>query len=541
LLLEKNPLPKLGSIEYLDQTTVDLGAPYSELDSEFACEDNPLETKSKSKSGRKTKSNHKSKSTKRKKRRVEVDDSRPESDQNLFERIQATKYLARLAGRKPLSALHPTDMATGTRNRRANDDPNEEYLGQSQPREQGSLSLANMTPEDRKIFDEELEKILLCDKKLSKDARSDALKKCRRYHLIMNYNITALYKHKAENEMLQSKCKQLEAQVNASKQKAEARISKGKAQLLRINEDEKKRIDALVTSELWRTCKFINDKEDEEEASEFIYNIIYGKQSTNKDKMYSWTATYKAHIKKALYARRNYSTSQIKLAANDLFKNNEPVPTVEQILKCISRTIDVNDEQEMAVFQWYWEVLLPKMVGAAEWGNNVRYYTTIYAAKIPGDEQNRKLVHYSHEGMILAIWDNNIEKWRELYDWSLSPANQGKKQKNSGGKYTSTTKGQRQYGGWEPSGIEAYNRYCEEAKAGRSLANRKILERRTLDLLREKYNINQPDHDSQARAIRSRKRKKDAPDQQIQPMARIVKTKMLDEEVYSEEEDSDLS
>ena len=165
-------MPKLGSIEYLDQTTVDLGAPYSELDSEFACEDNPLETKSKSKSGRKTKSNHKSKSTKRKKRRVEVDDSRPESDQNLFERIQATKYLARLAGRKPLSALHPTDMATGTRNRRANDDPNEEYLGQSQPREQGSLSLANMTPEDRKIFDEELEKILLCDKKLSKDARS---------------------------------------------------------------------------------------------------------------------------------------------------------------------------------------------------------------------------------------------------------------------------------------------------------------------------------------------------------------------------------
>ena len=550
-LLDKDPLPKLSSVEYLDQTAVDLSAPYSELDSEFTRGNNLLESKSKSKS-RKTKSNHESTSTKRTKHRTEVDDSRPESDQKAFKRLQTGKHLARIAGRKPLSPLNPTDMASGTRGRfRGNEYPDEENHGQNQPplaatgrsnepREQGSLSLPHMSLEERAIFEADLQKILQSDTKLSKDARSEALKKCRRAYLIASYNTSVLFKYMAQCKELQAKCKKLEAELDASKKQAEARISKGKAQLLRVNEDEKKKIDALVNSELWRTCKFINCKEDEEMASEFLYNIIYGgKKSTDVDAMYSWTATYKSHIKKALYAKRNYATSQIKLAANDLFKNNESVPTVAMIQKCINRTIDVNDPEEMKAFQWYWEVLLPKMVGASEWGNTVRYYTTIYAAKIPGDAKNRKLVHYSHEAMIMAIWDNNIDKWRELYDWSILPANQGKKQKNSGGKYTSTTKGQRQFGGWEPSGIEAYNRYCEEAKLGRTIPNRKILEKRTLHFLRQKYDIDQPDHDTQAKVIRSRKRKKDTPDQQIQPMARIVKTKMLDEEEYSEEEDSD--
>ena len=166
-LLDKDPLPKLSSVEYLDRTAVDLSAPYSELDSEFTRGNNLLESKSKSKS-RKTKSNHESTSTKRTKHRTEVDDSRPESDQKAFERLQTAKHLARIAGRKPLSPLNPTDMASGTRGRfRGNEYPDEENHGQNQPplaatgrsnepREQGSLSLPSISPEDRAISEADL-------------------------------------------------------------------------------------------------------------------------------------------------------------------------------------------------------------------------------------------------------------------------------------------------------------------------------------------------------------------------------------------------
>jgi hypothetical protein len=55
------------------------------------------------------------------------------------------------------------------------------------------------------------------------------------------------------------------------------------------------------------------------------------------------------------------------MAVNDLFKNNVSVPSVEMIQKCINHTMNVNDEEEMILFQWYWEVSLPKMVDASEW------------------------------------------------------------------------------------------------------------------------------------------------------------------------------
>ena len=177
------------------------------------------------------------------------------------------------------------------------------------------------------------------------------------------------------------------------------------------------------------------------------------------------------------------------------------------------------------------------MVGATEWGPTVRYYTTICAARLQNDEKDRKLVTASHEGMILAIWDNNFEKWHDLYAWSVLPENAKKKQRNTGGKYTSTTRGQRQFGGWEPNGIEAFNLFCEEATSGRKGPNRKHLENTTLNLLRIKYNIDQPDHDTQSRVNRNRKRKRlSRPDEApyALPMQRVVKTKMLEE---AEEDD----
>jgi hypothetical protein len=395
------------------------------------------------------------------------------------------------------------------------------------------LTMDMVLAEERTQFNAILQEQWANDTKLNKDKRSESLKRLRRAHLILRFKAQHLVKYKKE-------VNNLKAQLEVMQQTANARISKGKAKLLRENEDEKQKIDKLVVTELWRTCKFINCKDDEDNASEFLYKLIYGDQNLNMDAMYSWIETYKTHIKKALYAKRNYATSQLKLAAFQLFDKNKPFPTVAMVLKCVNRTIDVNNEEEMVVFQWYWEVLLPKMVGAAEWGSTVRYYNTISAARLPDDARKRKLVTSSHEGMILAIWDNNFEKWQYLFEQAAQEENKGKKQKNEGGKYTSTKKGQRQFGGWEPHGIEAFNRYCEEASAGRRNPNRKLLEKTTLELLRKRYNIDQLDHDTQTRVNRNRKRKGLAPNAVpvVEPMVRIVRTRMLEDEDESTDEDN---
>jgi hypothetical protein len=55
----------------------------------------------------------------------------------------------------------------------------------------------------------------------------------------------------------------------------------------------------------------------------------------------------------------------------------------------------------MTAFQWYWEVLLPKMIGAKEWDSSVRYYKNISQAR---DAENDKepLVSISDEAMCLV-------------------------------------------------------------------------------------------------------------------------------------------
>jgi hypothetical protein len=570
--LQQHPLPSLKNNNvYLDRTPLDFASKLSVLD-DFGLGSPAVVTEYKPKSDKQfknkkdklpSKENSREQRRRNNKAREEKDDCRPDSDRHAFNSLQASKHRARLASIPTPFGHNHFDMAgkvlripkkppkaapAGASNEenvvqnrqilpssKRNSSTNEEIQLADATEEAVKIGMIEtLTTEERNVFEQRLKVQLEKDAKLSKDKRSDALKKLRRAYLILLTNNERLLVYK-------SKVDQVQAQLDEAHRLANARITKRKAHLLRENEDEKEKIDKLVTTELWRTCKFINCKDDEDQASEFLYKLIYSEKQVNLDSMYSWIETYKNHIKKALYSKRNYATSQIKLSAWNLFENGKPLPTVAMILKCVSRTIDVNDAEEMAVFQWYWEVLLPKMVGAAEWGNTVRYYTTIYNARLPNDDRNRKLVTASHEGMLLAIWDNNFDNWHELYEWSKQPENRALKQKNKGGKFTSTNKGQRQFGGWEPHGIEAYNRYCEAAAVGRKAPNRKLLEKNTLKSLRTKYNIDQPDHDSQARVNRNRKRKKLSPDEApyAPPMVRIVRTKMLEDEGDSTEEEDD--
>jgi hypothetical protein len=57
-----------------------------------------------------------------------------------------------------------------------------------------------------------------------------------------------------------------------------------------------------------------------------------------------------------------------------LEKDAQKLSTPAQILKCITR--DIKTDGDMTVFQLYWEVLLPKMIGAKESGMAVFGTTT---------------------------------------------------------------------------------------------------------------------------------------------------------------------
>ena len=532
--LREDPLPSLRGID---------------LDRTFGKEDclgldSPVERKdSKPRRRRPPSKQNQVKERKKSRKRKELkDDCRPDSDKDQFLDLHKAKEAHRLADKSSRK------MAKTTKTTVSSDEENKEPAGgrtnHSANGQNGTtatdtvptgprgcvhpLSALPIAMQER--FNIQLEETLAKDKKLAKDKLREALAKSRKTNLCLKFNNEILFEYKVEAAKLRKDNDELH-------QKLRERTSKSKAMVMRTNEAEKERILKVVNGDLWRVCKFIGCKDDEEKCSEYVYKLLYDTEPLDLDKMYSWHATYRKTIRDALYGKRNYATAQVKACAWKLFEAGIELPSVEMVRKCVNRTIDINDPEEMKVFKWYWECLLPKVVGAVEWGPSVRLYNLISTYKIPNDDRKRVLISPSNEGMILVLWENQFEKWHELWRFSQLPANRGKKQTNRGGKYTSCEKGQCDFSGWSAEGIEAFNTYVDEAKAARKGPNRKLLERTTLNQLRAQYGIDQVNHESQLKANR-RKRKNLPNDAPIAALCRrVVRTRMLDEDEVEVDDD----
>lgn len=536
-LLAKNPLPPLPgrrqeAIELDPESEFELlnfgqGAGADEL------VESPEKRQSSSKRGKKSKP---SKQNRTKERKKEPNDCRPDSDKDQFNRLHIAKEAQRAAERssRAMAKVTKTTVSSDEENKEPDprrDDSSASRQSRAQKRapeaSPGNAKmhpLAHMPPEMQRRFNAELDEFLTRDKKLGTDKLRPALARARKTQLCLKYNNESLHEYKTEH------AKQA-VEIESLREKLKAKLQRSKARVMRESEGEKEKIAKIVNSELWRLLKFISCKDDENIAAEFVYKALYGEEDVDNDKFYSWSETYNRHIRDCLYAKRNYCASQLKACAWKLFENGQTIPTVEEIRMCIGRKNEVGNAADMALFKWFWETLLCKVVGAIEWGPSVRLYNKISTYKIPNDPKNRTLITASNEALICVLWENQREKWHELWAWSQIEANRGKKQVNRGGKFTSCEKGQCDYSGWAPEGIQAYNTYVEEATAGRKAPNRKLLETATLNELRAQYNIDQPDPATQARANRSRKRQKlpnNAPF--VNPNARVVRA-VLEEEM----------
>jgi hypothetical protein len=535
-VLVKNPLPPLQgrkeAIELETESDFEL-CNFGQGAGVDGLVGSPEKRQSSSKRGKKTKP---SKQNQTKERKKESNDCRPDSDKDQFNRLHIAKEAQRAAERSSRAMAKVTkktvssdeenkkpdarrDDSSASRQSRA-----QKQAAEASPGKPKTHPLAHMPPEMQRRFTAELDEFLTKDKKLGTDKVRTALARARKTMLCLKYNNESLLEYKTEH------AKQAFV-IESLREKLQAKLQRSKARVMRESEGEKEKIAKIVNTELWRLLKFITCKDDENIAAEFVYKALYSEEDVDHDKLYSWSETYNRYIRDCLYAKRNYCASQLKACAWKLFENGQTIPTVEEIRMCIGRKNVVGNAADMALFKWFWETLLCKVVGAIEWGTSVRLYNKISTYKIPNDPKNRTLITASNEALICVLWENQREKWHELWAWSQIEANRGKKQVNRGGKFTSCEKGQCDYSGWSSEGIQAYNTYVKEATAGRKAPNRKLLETATLNELRAQYNIDQPDPATQARANRSRKRMKlpnNAPF--VNPNAHVVRA-VLEEEM----------
>jgi hypothetical protein len=271
-------------------------------------------------------------------------------------------------------------------------------------------------------------------------------------------------------------------------------ISQDTAVILRVNNELLKACKEIAKSKLWRNRKFIADHDEENKAAEFVLTLLNVPEMKSKQAKASMIKTYKNQIKKTLYAHKSYVASEFKKVAWKILKDKKKLPNADDILKCITRDIVTDDDMEL--FEWYWENLLPKMIGAKEWDTSVRYYTTISQAT-DGENEKDRLVSISDEAMCLLLWENCHDRWLVEFAWEENPLNAGQKKPKWAGKFTNSQLGQQQWGGWKLEGYQAFNQYYKLTKTARKNANCIKVEKKCLQNLRVKNKITEKNRDLQ--------------------------------------------
>jgi len=351
------------------------------------------------------------------------------------------------------------------------------------------------------------------DAKLNQDQRKIELDKCRRKIWLLQIARGKDQVYMKELEDAQKKqqvyMQKMNDHIFQLEQAATQSISRAKAAKLRICSEQKEKVIEKTKQELWRTTKFVTSKDQLESATEKVLDFLHLGKKTQQERD-SWIITYKTVVKKALNNQRNYLTAELKKVAWEYFKQGQELPAVTLLLSLAMRKVSTENKPK---FKWWWTKVLPKVVGAKQWNKEIFYYHTILKAKMDmTDPDSSWLFTVSHEAMICLVWENNWEKWQEQYKWSLLPENKGKELPNLAGKWSSSKSGQAEWGGWNMEGLEKFNEYKTQIRAGRKgrLEEIHALEEETLAELRKEVGIDQDDHETQLRMNRAKKRKMNA-------------------------------
>jgi hypothetical protein len=246
-----------------------------------------------------------------------------------------------------------------------------------------------------------------------------------------------------------------------------------------------------VKTVVWGVVKFIQSPKDLYMCCKLViaWGDIPKELIKTKEMKQTFIEEHSEIIKKALFEKRSYVSSEEKKYYVKCWDEDKPTLTVEDLIMCLQRKIVT--KADMVKFKLYWSHYLCKVVGASEWKDNVKYYTRICDAK---SKQCKKkeltLVNPEDEAFLVLSIENHLHRWRAEYDRKKAGIPVDPKAKNiHDGLFTSTTSGQNQYGGWNEVGLNKYKEYLDMNIAARSHANCALVEEACLKKLRDDLEI----------------------------------------------------
>lgn len=197
-------------------------------------------------------------------------------------------------------------------------------------------------------------------------------------------------------------------------------VDGGKVAFANCPSNEKARITAAVQKSFWPTMKFV-PKSDAGRAAviKHVVNNLEPPLPGNAAIRRAYRAKYGNVVIKCINNVRNYVMGEIRDETKAALEEGVTLPTVELLEKCLKRTIDPENEAEMAAFVYYWDRILPKATGQKHiWSEEHRWFHTISEAA-PLNAPNSPYITPSIEAFAVLEYDNKITMWRECREAKL--------------------------------------------------------------------------------------------------------------------------
>ena len=168
---------------------------------------------------------------------------------------------------------------------------------------------------------------------------------------------------------------------------------------------------------IWRKIKICAGKKGQNLLAEAVLDSLnYGQDFDNsmvkgRQRREQWKLLYGPLCVTSLNQHKGHVQGRLKkVMFSYMAKHQDKMPELKDILRIANRTLDQNNPDDMALFQWYWLDILPKAAGnGGDWKPAHSHYATIS----DGSPPNSKVPYItaSTEAFAVVAIEGNYERW----------------------------------------------------------------------------------------------------------------------------------
>ena len=292
------------------------------------------------------------------------------------------------------------------------------------------------------------------------------------------------------------------ATKSAQKSKKNRASSTGFGSQVPVSTELDERVAEVAGTDLWRTCKFLADESQVDEACEMVMKLIpevadlVDPENADKEvNIQAFNEHYGETICRTINVKRGDVQSGLKKAYQARAAANLSMPTPKelgQVIRRVDLEYDPEDPEKNAQnrewFLWYWEHLLSKVSGKANWGHNIRCYGTI-SKHAPPDDPKKKYITSSDEALVLLLYENCGQRFPYTAECAAKGVSADKTHKRYQSRWSSARAGQCKFGGWNLEGRKRYIELRSKISKAKRKNHVEAVETFTLKELQAKHNI----------------------------------------------------